>query len=44
MCKIHEDNRSVQLNSSHLHYLLKVMVPCIFNLIKSMKARSVVLK
>lgn len=42
--KTHKDNRSVQLSSSHLHYILQVIVSSVFNLINPTKARFMVFK
>ena len=41
---IHEDNRSAHLNSSHLHYLLKVRVLSVFDWMTLTKVRFMVLK
>ena len=41
---IHEENRSVQLNSSHLHYLLKVRVLSVFDWMTATNVRFMVLK
>lgn len=44
MCKVHKDYSYIQLNSSHLHYLLQVMVLSVFNLINPTEARFMVFK